>query len=424
MSAIRQPLRVIASVALIVLLLSPAVAARAATVQPSFAAPSKYEWWFGKWQVQQQVWPLTEGAGVTVGVLDSGVQASVPDLRGVVLPGGDMTGAGTNGETDLGSGAGHGTGIAALIAGQGYGPGIVGLAPESRILPVTTNTGTVSSVNTPELAAAGIRFAVEHGAQVINMSIGYATASARACDPGLQDAVAFALEHNVVLVASAGDTNKFSGPAEPASCAGVLAVSGVEPGGSLWRDSTREPYVGIAAPGDQAGWTGKDGRIYIGSGTSGASALVAAAAALIRSRYPSMAWYKVDERLIATSIPAGSPVPNDGYGYGILDLARAVNASAYPVNASTPNPVYAKYQAWLSSPSGQAYAAQSSVVATAPAQSAPASSRAVATRSDSLRSAAFGVAVAVILLAVLGLFLLIRRPSRLALHGPCELNRR
>jgi membrane-anchored mycosin MYCP len=420
MSAMRQQLRVIAWVLLAGMFLSPAVAARAATLEPSLGVPNGYEWWFGKWQVQQQVWSLAEGAGVTVGVLDSGVQADVPDLRGVVLPGGDMTGAGDNGQTDFASGPGHGTGVAALIAGQGYGPGLVGLAPKSRILPVTVAVGTASPLNTPELVAQGIRFAVEHGARVINMSLGYDATSAEACDGDLQNAVAYALEHDVVLIAGAGDTNVEAGPQEPAACAGVLGVGGVDPNGSLWQYSTRESYVAIAAPAGQVVWTGKDAKLYVGSGTSAASALVSAAAALIRSRYPSMPWYEVDQRLIATAIPEGSPFPNDGYGYGILDLPRAVNASAYPVSASASNTVYAKYQAWLSSPSGRAYAAQSGVAVTASAQPAPATPHAVAAHSGSVAKTAVGVMLAVIFFAALGLVLLRSRSSRKVLRGPAE----
>ena len=69
-----------------------------------------------------------------------------------------------------------------------------------------------------------------------------------------------------------------------------------------------------------------------------------------------MPWYEVDQRLIDTAIPVSRPVPNDGYGYGIVDLARAVNASAYPVRATAPDPVYARFKAWLATPQGRAAA--------------------------------------------------------------------
>jgi hypothetical protein len=79
-------------------------------------------------------------------------------------------------------------------------------------------------------------------------------------------------------------------------------------------------------------------------------------AALIRSRYPKMPWYQVDQRLTGTAIPEGTSVPSDGYGYGIMNPARAVNATAYPVAASAPDPAYAKFRAWLATPAGISFA--------------------------------------------------------------------
>jgi subtilase family protein len=319
--------------------------------------PGPGEWWFSGWRVQQKVWPLTEGAGVTVAEVESGVQASVPDLRGVVLPGVNLTGPGGPGDTDIQAGEdGHGTAMAVMIAGQGAGTGTVGIAPRARILPVIVGAAGPASAAT---AAAGIRYAAAHGAQVINMPFFIGQASATACDPVLQAAVAYALARNVVLVASSGNASRYAGPGEPASCAGVLAVGGIEPDGSLWPGSTRARYVAVAAPADHMVFVGRDGRYTTtGAGTSFAAALTAGAAALIRSRYPDMPWYDVDQRLTATATPGGRPVPNPGYGFGIVNLARAVNAAAYPVRASDPNPVYARFRAWLATPAGRAAAAR------------------------------------------------------------------
>ena len=319
--------------------------------------PGPAEWWLYGWRVHRKVWPLTEGAGVTVAEVESGVQASLPDLRGVVLPGANLTGTGGNGDTDIQVGEdGHGTAMAVMIAGQGTGTGTVGIAPKARILPVIVGGSGPASVAT---AAAGIRYAVSHGAQVVDLPFGIGKTSAAACDPVLQSAVAYALGHDVVLVASSGNTSLYAGPDEPASCAGVLAVGGTEPDGSLWPGSTREPYVAVAAPGDHMVYVGRDGRYTTtGAGTSFSAALTAGTAALIRSRYPDMPWYQVDQRLTDTATPAGRPVPNQGYGYGIVNPARAVNASAYPVPASAPNPVYATYSRWLATPAGRAAAAR------------------------------------------------------------------
>jgi subtilisin family serine protease len=318
--------------------------------------PLPSEWWFSGWEIQQQVWPLTEGGGVTVAVLDSGVQASVPDLRGVVLPGGDTTGHHTNGETDFDvTQDGHGTMMSVFIAGQGYGTGMAGVAPQAKILPILVNPGTGGIGGTAGTIAAGIDYAVDHGADVINISQGAPAPSTSACDPQEQAAVAFALQHGVVIVAGAGDTgNTANEPDQPASCAGVLAVAGIGPDGSLWPGSQRQPYVTVAAPGASMVSSGLDGRLYSGgAGTSASSALVSGAVALIRSRYPSMPWQQVIQRLIGTALPVGGQVPNTSFGYGIVRLDRAVNAAAFPVPASTPDPVYARYQAWLATPQGQ-----------------------------------------------------------------------
>jgi subtilisin family serine protease len=172
--------------------------------------------------------------------------------------------------------------------------------------------------------------------------------------------VAYALSRNVVVVAAAGNiTLTGTGPVEPASCAGVLAVGAVQRDGSLWPGSTRQPYVAVAAPGAGLLTSGRDGRLVAGvKGTRAASALVSGAVALIRSRYPLMPWYRVIQRLTGTALPEGGKVPNDSFGYGIVRLERAVNATTFPVSASAPNPVYAKYQAWLATPQGQSISRQ------------------------------------------------------------------
>ena len=284
-------------------------------------------------------------------VLDSGVQADLPDLRGAVLPGGDTTGAGTNGMTDDMEPLGHGTGMAALIVGQGVAGGVLGIAPAARILPVRVGGGGLPSGGTDASIAAGIRYAADHGAQVINMSLIGVAPSAAACDSVEQDAVTYALRHNVVVVASAGNSYGSGNPAmEPASCAGVLAVGAVQPSLKLWLDSEQQPYVAVTAPGSDIASLAADGGNTFSSGTSDAAALVSGEAALVRSRHPSMPWYQVVQRIINTALPEGGPAPNDQYGFGIVRIPGAVNAAKYQVPADDPNPVYAAAQAFLASP--------------------------------------------------------------------------
>ena len=337
--------------------------------------PRAGEWWFTSWKILPRVWPSTEGAGVTVAVLDTGVQASVPDLRGAVLPGGDTTGHHTNGETDFNTnGDGHGTMMSVLIAGQGYGTGMVGVAPKAKILPVVINAGATDVTADPGATAAGIIYAANHGAQVIDISQEYPSVSASGCDAAEQTAVAYALARDIVVVAAAGDTNLAgAGPAEPASCAGVLAAGAVTPNRSLWQHDTRQPYITVVNPGADLITSGRDGRLVTGvSGTRAASALAAGAVALIRSRYPTMPWYRVIQRLTGTALRESGQVPNDSFGYGILRLSQAVNASAYPVPASAPNPVYAKYRAWLATPQGRSFSRQLSASPSPTASASPA----------------------------------------------------
>jgi subtilisin family serine protease len=371
----------------------------------SALVPRSGEWWFTSWKILPRVWPLTEGAGVTVAVVDTGVQASVPDLRGAVLPGGDVTGHHTDGETDFNSdGDGHGTMMAVLIAGQGHGTGMVGVAPQAKILPVAVNAGISDVTSPPGAMAAGITYAADHGARVIDVSQEYPSTSASGCDPVLQQAVAYALARDIVVVAAAGDTNLIGpGPAEPASCAGVVAVGAVGPDRSLWLRNTRQPYITVVNPGADAISSGRDGRLLTGvHGTRAASALAAGAVALIRSRYPAMPWYQVTQRLTGTALAAGGQSPSDSFGYGILRLSYAVNAIAHPVPASAPNPVYARYRAWLATPQGRALSRPPAGQASRPASARPAPAG----------TSAPVLIVVLILLVVAGGAVLAARPGR------------
>jgi subtilisin family serine protease len=272
-----------------------------------------------------------------------------------VLPGTDVTGRRDNGETDFNTiGPGHGTMMSVLIAGQGAGTGMAGIAPEARILPVVVNAGALDAGAAPGAIAAGIVYAVNHGAMVISIAQAGRAASASGCDLAEQAAVAYAVSRNAVVVAAAGNIGLTgTGPVAPASCAGVLAVGAVGQDGALWPGSVRQPYVAVAAPGAGLVTSGRDGRLVGVSGTRAASTLVAGAVALIRSRYPLLPWYRVVQRLTGTALAEGGPVPNDSFGYGFVRADRAVNAAAFPVPASAPDPVYAKYQAWLATPQGR-----------------------------------------------------------------------
>jgi membrane-anchored mycosin MYCP len=387
-----------------------AAPASAAHLGGASLQPRADEWWFTTWKILPRVWPLTQGAGVTVAVLDSGVQASIPDLRGAVVPGGDVTGSGTDGETDFASSTdGHGTEMAALIAGQGLGTGMVGIAPQARILPVTVNAGAVDLTADPGRVAAGIMYAANHGAQVIDVSQVNPSGSAAGCDAAEQAAVAYALAKDIVVVAAEGSSNLIGRvPSEPASCNGVLAVAAIQSNRALWPQDVPEPYLTVVAAGAGLVSSGRDGRLVTGvSGARAASALVAGVAALIRSRYPAMPWYQVIQRMIGTALPEGGQVPSDSWGYGIVRLSEVVNTRAFPVPASTPNPVYARYLAWLKTPQGQAVAQQISRESATPRQPAGGHASRVSVGGAVAGSALLLAAATVLLLVARG-----RRPER------------
>ena len=232
------------------------------------------------------------------------------------------------------------------------------------------------------------------------------------CDLGVQRAVAYAVQHDVVVVASAGDDgNTDNVPQWPASCAGVLAVGGVEPDGTVWVGSQRESYVDVAGPGDHVGWSGKDGKYIPDSyGTSGAAALVSGAAALMRSRYPSMSARTVVQRLINTTVQLGQPVPNDSTGYGLIDIYRALNVRGYPVAATAPNPPFTAFTQWLASPDGRQAA-----VPTGPPSLPPASSPAGSAGSSG--AALIGIVVVVVALLLVGLVVVIALLARRTRRG-------
>jgi membrane-anchored mycosin MYCP len=396
---------------LAVALASPATPASAQGMQDMQGPqPLASEWWFNAWDVQTKVWPLSRGAGVTIAVLDSGVQASLPDLKPAIVPGGDTTGARTNGMTDDDqAGQGHGTAMATLMVGQGVDGDPAGIAPDAKVMPVRVGgLGNSSIAGTTATISAGIRYATEHGAQVINMSFGQVTSSPSGCDPQLQDAVAYALQHNVIVVAAAGDSGAPSAgnPAEsPASCAGVLAVAGVNPNLTLWSGSEQQPYVAVAAPGNDVPYLSLTGRLYPDSfGTSGAAAFVSAEAALVRSRYPSMPWYQVEQRIVNTALPEGGAAPSNSFGYGIVRVDRALNVRKYPVPAGDPNPAYNAYQNWLATPQGQQFAHP-----TAAAKPHPAPVAARASSGSGMGVLIAVIAVIVVVVAGAILFVVARR---------------
>jgi type VII secretion-associated serine protease mycosin len=285
----------------------------------------------------EAAWQLTRGAGVTVAVIDSGVNPDVSDLAGSVETGPDYTGVHTSpASTQWGV---HGTWMASLIAGHGHDDGldgVIGIAPQARILSVRVipdrgdphyNRYEHEPETTIQQSLAdGIRYAVAHGAQVISMSIGYSAPSG-AVRAELQQAY----DHGAVVIASAGNSGGPSAGSDgeapesfPADYPGVISVGAVNSSGDVAGFSSDNLSVQVAAPGVDVPAQGRDGQYWSVSGTSPACALVAGVAALIKSRYPGLAPDLVASALTSTTTDRPAGGYDSQVGFGIVDAAAAL----------------------------------------------------------------------------------------------------
>ncbi|WP_406078548.1 type VII secretion-associated serine protease mycosin [Micromonospora sp. NBC_00858] len=295
--------------------------------QPASAAPRRAEQWYLDELKIAQVHKISTGRGVVVAVLDSGVDATHPDLRGQVLPGGRSYGASGDGRVDE---DGHGTHMAGIIAATNASrDGVDGIAPGAKILPIKLRAGTGG--NAADAVALGIRMAVDGGAKVINLSQG-APGAASADE---ESAIRYALDRDVVVVAAAGNTAKGSTDVDsPANVPGVVAVTGTTRGGNFWSGSVQGPAAVIAAPGDGIYNVGPDHGYGWGDGTSDSTAIVSGLVALIRAKYPDLDAANVINRIIQTSRDAGPSGRDPQYGFGRIDPVTALSADVPRVNAN------------------------------------------------------------------------------------------
>ncbi|WP_251092674.1 type VII secretion-associated serine protease mycosin [Streptomyces sp. Caat 7-52] len=283
-----------------------------------------------------EAWRTTKGQGITVAVLDTGVETDHPDLAGNVLPAKDMIGFGA-GPGDR-TWARHGTAMAGIIAGHGHGPGgtdgVMGVAPEAKILPVRViledgDPARAKARTTRGNALAdGIRWAADHGADVINLSLGDDSDSAHP-EPGEDEAVQYALKKGVVVVASAGNGgDKGDHVSYPAAYPGVISVTAVDKYGTRAAFSTRRWYAAVSAPGVDVVIADPDHKYYAGWGTSAASAFVSGAAALVRSAHPDLTPAQIKKLLEDTARNAPVGGRDDSRGFGMIDPAAALKAAA------------------------------------------------------------------------------------------------
>ena len=314
----------------------------AAASSPALADQARQnEWWLRTLHVTN-AWHTTRGAGVSIAVLDTGVDRAQADLTGSVTTGPDYT---HSGRTPGGQFWGiNGTEVASLIAGHGHGAGrangMIGIAPAARILSVRV---TLES-NDPQLAnqtiaaglpgaiARGIRWAVRHDASVIDLPLDPVPtpgAPGSGGSPAERAAVAYALAKHVVLVAPAGDGGAGTDPVNyPADYHGVIAVGAFDRHFVKAPFTSHQPYVTVTAAGTGVTAAGPSGTYPQLNSTSMASAVVAGIAALIRAQFPTLTPAQVTKALTTSTVyrPAGGRA--DGSGFGTVDAARALTAAA------------------------------------------------------------------------------------------------
>ncbi|KIR64714.1 type VII secretion-associated serine protease mycosin [Micromonospora haikouensis] len=298
---------------------APGCATPPAPARPVAATP-----WPQQRYAPQRLAALASGAGVTVGVIDSGVDRRHPQLAGRVTAGADFLDPGGDGSGDC---AGHGTGVASIIAAEPRaGVAFQGLAPGARILPVRVSEQQVvegresgRTVSAADFARA-IRWAVDHGADVVNLSVVLYTDN-----PAVRAAVGYAVARDVVVVAAAGNLHDSGDPRPyPAAYDGVLGVGAIGADGRRADFSQTGPYVDLVAPGGEVLMAAPGQGHRRAEGTSYAAPFVAATAALVRQYRPELTAEQVTRQILATVDPAPGNDTGGGYGAGVLNPYRAV----------------------------------------------------------------------------------------------------
>ncbi|MDX8056152.1 type VII secretion-associated serine protease mycosin [Lentzea sp. BCCO 10_0798] len=276
--------------------------------------------WAQQQLAPQRIWSLTRGAGVTVAVVDTGVDGGAVQLSGRVQPGLDVRGPGNSpANTDC---FGHGTFVAGIIGAAPVGGTMfAGVAPEATILPIRIADDATDT--TAAMLAKGIRTAVDRGARVVNVS-----ASSPLKDGDMEAAVAYAVARDVLVVASAGNSAEEGNPTPyPASFESVMAVGATDQTGKRASFSDTGSYLDLAAPGVDVCSIGPGGPgQWEASGTSYAAPFVSGVAALVRAYRPGLTAAQVKHRLEATADRPPANVPDAAFGWGTVNPAAAVTA--------------------------------------------------------------------------------------------------
>jgi subtilisin family serine protease len=307
--------------------------------------PGAPQYYLDHWHAARLWASGVTGHGVTIAEIDTGVDAGNGVFAGRLVAGTDFGNLGGDGRTDRDRNPyGHGTSMASIMVGGPGRLGIRGLAPGARLMPVAIPIDGTSDAAPNDHLGEAIRWAADHGARIISLSLAGVARRAAACPADEQQAVFHALRRGALVFAASGNSGPHDdAPEDPGSCLGVASVGAVNRRGTVARFSSRHRYLTLTAPGVDIASIGPGGRPFAGNGTSQATALASAAAALVWSAHPSLTASQVLARLIATT-DRHSPRPSAAYGFGVVNAYRAVTA---PVPKDAPDPVYALAQRFL-----------------------------------------------------------------------------
>ncbi|MFD4948186.1 S8 family serine peptidase [Streptomyces sp. NPDC058409] len=366
------------------------------------------EWYLDRMQAAE-MWKVSTGKGITVAVLDSGVIPSVPELTGKVLSGKNFVEPQRGAHKDK---SGHGTAMAMLIAGNGVnGSGVKGLAPGAHILPLTVfGSSKESGTNSVPALVAAIRYAADSEAKIINMSLGFEDFMLAGGEKAqIQEAVDYAVGRGKLLLAATGNRgDKDNGVSYPAGSLGVAGIGAVDKTSSVTKYSVSGPQVALAAPGEdipilcggsQAGYCNS-------GGTSQATAIASASAALIWSKHPSWTGNQVLRVLMNTAgKPTEGAIPSRYIGYGTVRPRVAVLGDPGDPGPADVNPLVAARSPKSPSPSAPSGSGNSSN------PSKPSASPAASSQADDGKGvgAIVWIAVGVGVVVVVGAVLLLRR---------------
>ncbi|MFF5917817.1 type VII secretion-associated serine protease mycosin [Streptomyces flavochromogenes] len=350
---------------------------------PAQAAGVRDRQWHLDTMGAEKIWQLSTGKGVTVAVIDSGVEKGNPDLPGQVLKGKNLAPGEAGDEfTDY---TGHGTNMAGLIAGTGKangGQGAFGLAPGAKILPVRVpgsegGKGSQAAADREfnRFMPEAIRFAVDSGAKVLNISQGSTAGSTQ-----LTDAVKYALDKGALVFASVGNSGDKANRLEyPGATPGVVGVGAIDQKLTRLPLSQYGPQVDIVAPGKDTVAACSGGQVCTSSGTSNATALASAAAALIWSKHPDWTNNQVLKVMLNTiAAPTEGDKRNDYIGFGAIRPLRALKTPGDPGPADV-RPIEDLDETVSASPSAAPSAGATSA---APSSAAPAPAPAAQEKSD------------------------------------------